>query len=349
MSTERDKARYPFTAEAAEFIRKLGLRIEDLTSEYYRPILVRAEQRIRQALTEFKVTPQEHDINIEVTSFPTAVMLMSYVKNELAKRRYALAESKSFSERLREEPTEKILRIAKETFGWDVKPTPEGEGQTGDFQLHFKQYLTNMRNLRELRWKLTNRPLRDGYVQLMKEEATRLIEEEIQRRILEKTKNPPAKPPEALQDTIESIERLASTSTPSQTPIQNFDLKIKDSPPCIKKLIETLSSGGRLSHIGRFTLTSFLVNAGAKEEEIIGFFKSASDFDERKTKYQVEHISGRRGGKTKYIPPKCDTLKTHGVCSDPDELCKRIRHPLTYYKIKAGRFKRRQVQPTMKT
>ncbi|MGQ9543780.1 MAG: hypothetical protein ACUVTM_06840 [Candidatus Bathyarchaeia archaeon] len=347
MITERDKARYPFTAEAAEFIRNLGLRIEDLTSEPYKPILKRAEQRIRQALTEFEVTHQEHDPNIEVASFPAAVMLMAYVSNELAKRRYALAESKSFSEKLREEPLEKILRIAKGTFGWDVKLLPEGERGTGDFTLHFKQYLANIRNLRELRWKLTNRHLKGGYVQLRRDEAARLIEEEIQRRIMERVRDTPSKPPEALQDTIKSIERLVSTITPPQIQIQTFNLTVKDSPPCIRRLIENLSSGGRLSHIGRFTLTSFLVNAGAKEEEVIDFFKSASDFDERKTKYQVEHISGRIGGKTKYIPPKCDTLKTHGVCSDPDELCQRVRHPLTYYKIKIGRFKSRQATQKM--
>ena len=57
-----------------------------------------------------------------------------------------------------------------------------------------------------------------------------------------------------------------------------------------------------------------------------------SDYSERMMRYQVERIAGEKGSRTRYIPPKCDTLKTHGVCIDPDELCQTIRHPLAYYR-----------------
>jgi DNA primase large subunit len=69
-------------------------------------------------------------------------------------------------------------------------------------------------------------------------------------------------------------------------------------------------------------------------EKVIELFRNISDFNERMTRYQVEHIAGERGSRTPYISPKCDTLKTHGVCTNPDELCKRIHHPLTYYRIR---------------
>jgi DNA primase large subunit len=69
-------------------------------------------------------------------------------------------------------------------------------------------------------------------------------------------------------------------------------------------------------------------------ENVIELFKNFSDFNERMTRYQVEHIAGERGSRTRYIPPKCDTLKTHGVCANPDTLCQKIRHPLSYYKKK---------------
>lgn len=342
MSSERDKALYPFTAEAADFVRNLGIGIEDLTTEPYRAILKRAEQRIRQALlSPSELSPQEQDPNIEVPSFPTAIMLMAYVDSESAKRRYAVAESKSFSKRLKDEPSEKILRIARGTFGWKIQPLDESEGQTGEFLLYFREYLTNTRNMNELKWKLTNRPLKGGFVQLTKDEATRLIEEEIQRRILEKTKCPPIDPPDALQETVSNIRGLASTRSTPHDIAQTFNISVDDMPPCVRRLLDTLSSGGRLSHIGRFTLTSFLVNVGFTEDDVLNFFKSASDFDERKTRYQVEHISGRRGSKTKYTPPKCDTLKTHGLCIGADELCKRVKHPLAYYKRKRSSFRRR--------
>src|SRR2546428_13328407 len=87
--------------------------------------------------------------------------------------------------------------------------------------------------------------------------------------------------------------------------------------------------------MGRFTLASVLVNIGAGEEEIVKTFKPASDFSEKMTRYQVEHIAGKRGGRTKYTCPMCTTLKTHGVCYKPDEICSTIRNPLNYYKTKA--------------
>jgi len=105
-------------------------------------------------------------------------------------------------------------------------------------------------------------------------------------------------------------------------------------PPCIKTLYQAISSGRHLSHIGRFTLTCFLVNIGMSPESVIELFKNFSDYSERMTRYQVEHIAGERGSRTHYTPPRCDTLQTHGVCTNPDEICRKIRHPLSYYRRK---------------
>jgi DNA primase large subunit len=67
---------------------------------------------------------------------------------------------------------------------------------------------------------------------------------------------------------------------------------------------------------------------------VIELFKNFSDYSERMTRYQVEHIAGEKGSRTRYTPPRCDTLQTHGVCTNPDEMCQRIRHPLSYYRRK---------------
>jgi DNA primase large subunit len=92
---------------------------------------------------------------------------------------------------------------------------------------------------------------------------------------------------------------------------------------CPQTLYQAFSSGRHLSHIGRFTLTSFLINIGMPSEKVIELFRNISDFNERMTRYQVEHVAGERGSRTQYITPKCDTLKTHGVCTSPDELCQK--------------------------
>ncbi len=109
-------------------------------------------------------------------------------------------------------------------------------------------------------------------------------------------------------------------------------------PQCIKGVYDTIASSRSTSHIGRFALTSFLTNAraGMSAEDTINFSRSVSVFDERMTRYQVEHIAGRRGSRTKYIPPKMrhTTHPCARICHSPEEICKRIRHPLAYYRRK---------------
>lgn len=107
-------------------------------------------------------------------------------------------------------------------------------------------------------------------------------------------------------------------------------------PPCINMLYASFKSGHHLSHTGRFALTSFLTSVGMSVETVVELFRTVSDFNERMTRYQVEHIAGEKGSRTRYIPPKCSTLRTHGVCTSPDETCRRIRHPLAYYRIKVS-------------
>ena len=105
-------------------------------------------------------------------------------------------------------------------------------------------------------------------------------------------------------------------------------------PPCINALYADAAQSHHLSHIGRFTLTSFLVNIGITPEGLNDMFKTFSDYNERLTRYQIEHIAGERGSGTKYTCPQCSVLQTHGVCKNRDETCRLIYHPLAYYKRK---------------
>ena len=87
--------------------------------------------------------------------------------------------------------------------------------------------------------------------------------------------------------------------------------------------------------MGRFTLTSFLIYIGMEPEKLNELYKSFfSDYNERLTRYQIEHIAGERGSGTKYTPPQCSVLQTHGICRKGDDLCRRTYHPLAYYKRK---------------
>jgi len=347
MLTKSDLANYPFTTEAARYVSGLGLEIQDLVADEYGAILDRAEKRIEEAITSAKISRESQDDEVEILSFPTAIMLLSIMGDERLRRRYALAESKRAYEILRNDAPAKIIEIAENTFSWKIRQVENTiEESYYEYALHFMNYLRNATSIHEPQWKLTNRVLSGGYVYITKDETSRLLLEEIQRKILDRCKKTTLEIPSALAPRVEKIRKMIEAR-------KGF-MRIEEvpraavytaMPPCVRNLYDALFAGRNLSHMGRFTLTSFLVNVGVGEEEIVKTFKAATDFDEKKTRYQVEHIAGRRGAKRKYTPPRCETLKTHGVCVNPDDLCKQIKHPLTYYRRKVRSLFKRGKKP----
>jgi DNA primase large subunit len=332
--TKNDLAKYPFLKETAEYVKELDLKIEDLTNPEFSAILERAKERVEEAILYALVSRKLRNEEIEILSFPTAIMLAMATENSFIKKRYALAEAKQAYNDIKLESKERILAIAQ-NFNWKLALNLDANIPY-EFKLHFTDYIKNTTQLRDKKWKLVNRLLTNGNVYLTKTETARLLSEEVRRQI-EKRLNVKELPtfPSMIMDITEKIKSL-SVAKIGKAEMEGFPKTITQPafPPCIKNLYQSISSGRHLPHIGRFTLTAFLINIGMPPENVIDLFKNFSDYDHRMTSYQVEHIAGERGSRTRYIPPKCDTLKTHGVCVDPDDLCQRIRHPLAYYRRK---------------
>jgi DNA primase large subunit len=332
---KNDYAKYPFLKAATEYMKIPDLKIQDLADSSLGMILKRAEERLEEAIL-CAIVSQDTKFNedIEIMSFPVATMLAVATKDSFIKKRYALAEANQAYENLKEESQEKILEFAQ-NFGWKLSLS-DTFSIPYTFSLHFADYLRNTTHLREKQWKLVNRILHSGSVYLSKEEIARLLKEEVRRHIEKRLelKELPDFPPEIVQ-AAERIKNLSAQKI-GKTETEGLPKTIVQTafPPCIKALYNASSSGRHLSHIGRFTLTAFLINIGMSPEDVIELFKSFSDYSERMTRYQVEHIAGERGSRTRYTPPKCDTLKTHGVCVNPDELCEKIKIPLAYYRRK---------------
>jgi DNA primase large subunit len=327
--TERDLAKYPFLAEAAEYIRALSLKIEDLESPDFKSVVDRAEGRVEEAILYALVDVQPR-YEIEIPSFPIAVMMVAAAGDARLKRRYALAEAKRAYNFIQEENEAKIMGIAS-NFHWRLKRL-EGAGPY-DFILFFTDFLKNTTIFHEEEWKLVNRFVSGGEVYLAKHDVARLLQEEVQRHIEERLDLEVGSIPETIMVRVERLkqlflERRGSAhfeETPKGVVMAAF-------PPCIRALYEAVASGRRVSHLGRFALTSFLLNIEMSVDEIVDLFRASSDFNERIARYQVEHIAGRKGSRTKYIPPRCNTLRTHGVCPAMEETCRQVRHPLAYYR-----------------
>ncbi len=262
-------------------------------------------------------------------------MMVAATADSRIKRTYALAEAKRVSSLLKGEGKETIMKIAN-NFKWKLRPIqPQPNLLNYHFALDFIDYIRNAGIIQDKKWKLTNRLLSKGEVLLSIVEISRLLEEEVRRYIEQKLQVKVKPLPPGISNHINRLKQLfyekrGKTSweeIPSEVMIVAY-------PPCIKRLHETISSGRHISHIGRFTLTSFLVNIGMTPENVVDLFRSLADFNERMTRYQVEHLAGLRGSRIKYIPPKCDTLRTHGVCPGMDDICRGVRHPLAYYRRK---------------
>jgi DNA primase large subunit len=339
-----DLAKYPFTKEARDYITGLNLTVAELVDPDYGEILLRAEQRVEEALLDGEVKWRgEPYSDIEALSYPVAIMIVASIDDDFLGRRYALAEAKrAYSLFRREQDPKRLLEIAGSAFNWHVEELASEASPSYDYALHFVDYLRNASKLRSDPWKLVNRLMIKGLVFLKKDEVARLLSEEVQRYVHATITSSPkiALPPLILsritritQILGERREAMRWEELPEKTMTAAY-------PPCIKRLYDALLGGRHLSHVGRFALTSFFLHVGVDTEELIRVYTSVSDFDERLTRYQTEHIAGKKGSGTKYLPPNCDTLKTHGLCLGPDEVCQRIRHPLSYYRAKVRLIRR---------
>lgn len=331
--TPNDLAKYPFLKETTEYVQKIGLDIEELANPELRSVLNRAEERVKNAILHVSIGKRCSD-DVEISSFPVAIIIVLATKNSFIKKRYSLAEAKQAFSDFQLESNQRLVAVAR-NFSWNIElntsPQPPLE-----FVLNFADYLRNITHLRDEKWKLVNRFLVNGKVYLNHHDVARLLQEEVQRRIdkrLDTKELPPF--PQKIIDIADQLNSLAKEKI-GEAEMESFPKAISQSafPPCIVTLHEAATKGRHLSHVGRFALTSFLLAIGMPPEKVTEVFKTFSDYNARLTRYQVEHIAGEKGSGTHYTPPSCSTLQTHGVCVNRDELCRKVRHPLAYYKWK---------------
>ncbi|HIH97945.1 MAG TPA: DNA primase large subunit PriL [Thermoplasmata archaeon] len=320
-------ALYPWLKDSKEWVRKEAPKLEELLkSPTYERARAIGHERLLNALERKDIGERslstEAEQIMELLSYPLARMIAVGTMDPSLSFRYALAEAKHASRLLMSEPLEFVLEMCKE-FGLDIRL--EGE----KFKLHFTDWIKYAPTY-DSRWKLVNNRVDGGYVVSWKRGIVRLLQEALTRRISNEIRllAPPREVQRVFGKQIKEIK--ANYSRPEETLGKEGT---GDFPPCIKKIISTVTSGMNVSHEARFALVTFLHAIGKSEPDILKHFSRAPDFDLEKTQYQVRHITGDISG-TEYKPPSCQKLKTFGICpeSEMDELCSQVRHPLTYYK-----------------
>ncbi|HEY7587439.1 MAG TPA: DNA primase regulatory subunit PriL, partial [Thermoplasmata archaeon] len=183
-------------------------------------------------------------------------------------------------------------------------------------------------------WKLINQDVDRGYVHLRREKALRVMRNAIQSHI---EQGLPLPVNDAIEDSfrvdLQEIHGLLEAKKATFKAEDVGKVSITRFPPCMYNLLAQIQNHENVPHMGRFAIVTFLHHIGLGNEEIFRVFGDVPDFAVDVTRYQIEHITGATSS-TEYTPPECSTMKSYGVCPGPDRLCLKIKHPLTYYRIK---------------
>lgn len=332
-------AKYPFLKESSKILKDSEVSLHRLvTGVAYERARFLGKTRVLEAIDSGLIDDHPMaspvDANLELLSYPIARMIVSSVADPHLVRRYAIAEAKKADERLRKEDISFVKSVAEE-LGLSVSQ------ENGGSSIHFSDFLKFSVAMRSKDWKLVNQKMVNGRVLVSNVRLVRLIQQMLTDEI--SSELPLPVDDEILKAFAEDIEEIKGILEEERAKYKSKGYgraSIVRFPPCMRKLLSMMQAGENVPHSGRFALVAFLHKLGMNSDEILETFATAPDFDESKSRYQIQHITGEISG-TEYTPPECSTMKSYGICFEPDKLCEKdwMNHPLTYYKAKGKRFK----------
>jgi len=323
---ERGKFReYPFHPSARDFCK---VDFKELFSKtIYRMDMEEAVQNIIRSLKGEEIF-RNPDPARRVRTFVITKIILAALNDRIITAKYANQERDLLEKSLLEEERMYVEEVA-EILGLNVLSYSAGE-----FKIHFADFLKYSPRISGEKYSLFEQEIDRGFVFVKKDMLAKIMREAFVEKFKEDVdKISDMLTEEIIHSLIPYMEKILEVKSEfiSQQDLGEVDLDAL--PPCIKNMLKTLQSGGNLTHFARFTLTAFLHTIGMSNDEILNLFSVSPDFNEKIAKYQVKHITGEISSK-EYIPPKCLTLKSQGLCVNRDKLCEKINHPLIYYKIK---------------
>lgn len=352
-----DLAKYPFLPEVGEFVKEMEISVSALSSSDYDKVVRRAEERVVEAIQKREVSypisdrqpktedekvrlglrPRVGGVQIEMLSFPISLALVKATKLDHLANMYSLAEAKravkllqsSQSSRYADHELGTVLSIFRRVFGIQVE-TFKVEHRDDYFTVPVADYVKRASKFHKEEWKLVNKPVTRGKVILDRQDLVRLVGDEIEAMIAQRLKLMPSgtKLPDNLQEIVKKIVRMAPPEP--QSPYTIIHIAPENYPPCVRRAIDLLDKGENVPHYGRFLMATYLLSVGKSVDDIVSMFPKAPDFKQNVTKYQVEHLAGLRGSKTRYRVPSCRTLQTHQFCFMDPVKCHQITSPLQY-------------------
>lgn len=301
--------KYPFSGSAKAALEgaELNERIVDMAVERLRKAL-KGDKSARMLL-------HDSERKEEIASFAAARMILGHLRNNYLTNSFAVNESKRVRDQLDKEDGKAVDAVAAE-FG--ITTSMSGAKLEIDLPTYLK-YST-----RNPHYRLINRRLISGRVEITYDEKKRLIEDAVKKRVevIPLVKDPP--------DIIKAAGKKLIDELPKTESKIIVNVKEGDHPPCVMKLLDEMKKHQNLPHQARLFITSYMIAVGMNDDEINTLFSMLPDYSEKITRYQVGHI--RRKG---YNVASCATTMTYGLCC---AVC-RIGSPLNWHSLDDGRKK----------
>jgi len=331
-----DLAKYPFLNEASLYVKETHFDLQEFDRMEMNFILDRSFVKIENFLKNGETNYTLEKFEIEILTFLASLLILKSTSIEILTKKFALLESMRFEKYLIEDLKDSfkderkrlvLLKIFNEVFKINIyleKIVNEY------YKIKVVDYVKRSVHFHEEEWKLINRSVKDGYVYLNANEIVRLFRNELSLLIVEKVKN--MKLATFPNQVINKSQKLKSYwESVNRTYNINYGLKKSVTPPCIQHLYDSIEKGENLPHSARLLLATFLLFSGKSIEDIIEVFKKLPDFKENVTRYQLEHLSGKKGGSKKYFVPSCEKIKLEELCYQTN-VCKGVINPIQLLK-----------------
>ena len=323
-----DLAKYPFLNEAGEYLRESSFGWEELDRPDMKHIIDRAAERI-EIEVDGKIYDKLERYEIEILTFLISLVIVKSIGIDQVLRKFALAEArraeKFLTEDLRKQSEIKRRSIFTKIFEDLFKLKIAISEDQRLFKVQVVDYLARSSHFHEQEWKLINRLVHNGYVYLDADETVRLIRNELAVLIYDKVKSMTLPTlPQGIKSTADPL-RLKLLSRYER----RASAAVTDQPPCIKHALEVMNKGDNLPHSARVMLATYMLAIGKPVDEIVLMFGNAPDFNEKITRYQVEHLAGMKGSHTKYSVPSCNKLRSENLCFATVE-CDTLINPIQF-------------------
>ena len=325
-----DLAKYPFLNEAAEYMGQTYFNLDDLNLPELGYIVERASNRIKTEIVHGKPDYALERHEVEILTFLVGILIIKAIDIDILTKKHCLCEALRAERFLIRDLKEQgelskkkllIFKIFKELLKMDVVPSLKYHLM---FEVKVTDYLKRSHLFHEQEWKLINRLVHNGRVFLDPDETVRLIRAEVANLLLERIRQ---MNPSHIPDTIRQQAYVLKSIIPEAP--RRLEYAPSSYPPCIRHALDQMAAGENLSHSARVMLATYMLAIGKSIEEVVSLFKNAPDYDERVSRYQVEHLAGERGSRVRYLVPSCAKLRNEGLCFATSQ-CEGLINPVQF-------------------